>query len=449
MKINSQRLRKNYANKPELNNVLSNIAWLFIDKILRMGVGLLVGVWIARYLGPEKFGQLNYATAITGLLGSIAALGLPGIVVRDIVRKPETANQTIGTAAVLQLIGSLVAYILILTVIGYLRPNDTIARTITAILGATVLFKASEVVVYWFEAKVQSKFTVWVQNSAFVVFAIIKVLLIYNKAPVMYFIWAMLGEAIVVAVVLLWVMHAYGISLVLLSVSVERAKELLKDSWPLILSGISIMIYMRIDQIMLGQMIGVEAAGIYSAATRISEVWYFIPMAIVASMFPNIIEAKKNNEQEYYRRLQRLYDLMAGISVVASLLITLVATPVIRMLYGEAYLEAGLVLSIHIWASVFVFLGVAGEKWFLAENMQKIALQRSIVGAVSSVVLNLVLIPRYGVVGAAISLVISQGIAAWLYDAINKSTRIIFKMKLAALNPRSWISMIAYYYKKG
>lgn len=125
-----------------------------------MDVGLLVGVWVARYLGPEQFGLLNFATAFSGLFGAIAVLGLQGIVVRDIVRDPECASLTLGTAAVLQLVGGLVTYLLILVAIANLLPDDALARSIVAILGSMMLLKANDIAVFWFESQVQSKYTV-------------------------------------------------------------------------------------------------------------------------------------------------------------------------------------------------------------------------------------------------------------------------------------------------
>lgn len=299
MKLIPAFLHRRIAHRPNLVRIVDNIGWLFFDKLLRMGVGLLVGVWVARYLGPEQFGLLNFALAFTALFGAIATLGLQGIVVRDIVRDPEGARLTLGTAAVLQLVGGLAAYLLVLGAIGYLRPDDMLARSIVAVLGAMMLLKAGEIAVYWFESQVQSKYTVWVQNSVFLVFAAVKVLLILQQASLMAFVWVMLAEALVVAVILLVVMGRHGPALRSLRVSVERIAGLLRDSWPLILSAIAVTVYMKIDQLMLGQMIGDEAVGIYSAAVRVSEVWYFIPMAIAASVFPAILEAKKRSEAQY------------------------------------------------------------------------------------------------------------------------------------------------------
>jgi O-antigen/teichoic acid export membrane protein len=427
-------VRRRIAHRPNLVKIVDNIGWLFFDKVLRMGVGLLVGVWVARYLGPEQFGLFSFATAFVGLFGAIAGLGLQGIVVRDIVRNPSCKEETLGTAAVLQFIGSLIAYGLILGTIFWLRPDDTLAKVLVAILGSTMLFKASEVVVYWFESQVLSKYTVWVQNSVFLVFAAVKVVLILNHAQLVDFAWVTMAEALVVALLLGIMLGVHGPKLRHLRTTWSCTKTLMKDCWPLMLSGIAIMIYMKIDQIMLGQIVGDEAVGIYSAASRISEVWYFIPMMIVASVFPAILEAKKRSEEQYYQRLQHLYDLMVWLSVAVALPMTFLSRPVVTLLFGEAYAAAGPVLAIHIWASVFVFLGVASSQWFLAENRQVLSFQRTALGSVTNILLNFFLIPIWGAIGAAIATVISQIVAALLFDLILIETRKMFLMKLRSLN---------------
>jgi O-antigen/teichoic acid export membrane protein len=426
-------IHRRIAHRPNLVKIVDNIGWLFFDKILRMGMGLLVGVWVARYLGPEQFGLLSFATAFTGLFGAIAALGLQSIVVRDIVRDSDTAKVTLGTAAMLQFVGGLVAYLLILGAIAYMRPYDALARTIVAILGSMMLLKASDIALYWFESQVQSKYVVLVQNGTFLSFAAIKIALILNHAPLIGFVWAMLAEAVIVAIVLMAVMSKRGPVLSTLSFTTARARALLKDSWPLILAALAVTVYMKIDQIMLGQMIGDQAVGIYSAATRISEVWYFIPMAIVASVFPAILDAKKRSELQYYARLQKLYDLMVVLSIAVAIPMTFLAAPIVTFLFGETYAEAGPVLAIHIWASVFVFLGVASGQWFLAENRQMLSLQRTALGAFVNIFLNLWLIPDYGAVGAAVATVAANAIAAYFFDITRMETRSMFYMKTKAL----------------
>jgi PST family polysaccharide transporter len=200
------------------------------------------------------------------------------------------------------------------------------------------------------------------------------------------------------------------------------------------LSSIAVMIYMKIDQIMIGQMLGNDAVGIYSAAVRISEIWYFIATAVAASVLPAILEAKKHSEGQYRQRLQGLFDLMTWMAIIVAFPVTFFATPLVTMLFGADYSEAGGVLAIHVWATVFVFLGVAGGNWFLAENQQLISLQRTALGAVVNVLLNILLIPMMGVVGAAWATLISYAIAAMLSDVLQRATRDMFMMKLKSFN---------------
>ena len=445
MNIAPKFLRHRIAHRPNLVKIVDNMGWLFFDKVLRMGVGLLVGMWFARYLGPEQFGLFSFALAFVGMFGIVAGLGLQTIVVRDIVRDPACKEETLGTAALLQLLGGLLAYGCVLGSIFWLRPADTLAQLLVAILSSIMLFRFSDVALYWFESQVLSKYIVWVQNGGFLIFAMIKVVLILNYAPLLAFAWATAAEALIVAVLMFLMLGLRGPKLQQLHFSLLRAKILLADSWPLLISGMAIMVYMKIDQIMLGQMLGHVDVGIYSAALRISEVWYFIPTMIVASVFPAILEAKKRDEKQYVQRLQHLYDLMVWLSVAIALPMTFLSTPIVVALFGSAYAESGPILAIHIWASVFVFLGVASSQWFVAENRQILSFQRAVLGVVINVVLNYLLIPKFGALGAAYATVLTQASVCLMYDLLQKETRPMFVMKLNSFNP---IYMKSYLFKK-
>lgn len=434
MRFNPNAIFRGIRLRLNLAAVLANVGWLVFDRILRLGVGLLVGVWTARYLGPTQFGLLSFALACTGVIGSFALLGLQGIVVRELVRNPDTAGFTLGTAAVLLLIAGVGAYLLSIGAIHCLRPNDPIVCSIVALLGSLLVLKFSDISLYWFESQVQSKYVVIVQTGVFLVFSIIKAFLILQLAPLSAFVWAMFAEGVVVSVLLLVILHHYGPSLARLRASTAKAKELLRDSWPLALSGLAIMVYMRIDQIMIGQMIGDEAAGIYSAATRVSEVWYFIPMVIVATVFPTLLKTKKHSEDLYYLRLQQLYDSMVWLSILISLPLTFLAAPIIDLLYGASYAEAGPVLAVHIWASVFVFLGTVSGKWFVIENRLVMGLHRTLLGAGFNIALNFAFIPTLGPLGAAWATLVSYAVAALLADLMQSETRRMFRMKLRAFN---------------
>jgi len=431
LRILPAAFRARIEHRSGLQRALANTGWLFGDKVLRMGMGLLVGVWVARYLGPAQFGLLNYATAFVALFGSIASLGLQGIVVRDLVREPEDTQEILGTAFVMQLLGGLLALAVAVSAITWLRPGDTLARVMVAILGSTLLFKAADVSKYWFEAKVQSKYTVIVENTVFLAMAVGKVGLILSGASLMAFVWITLVETVLVAAGVLWVYQRRVGALVRWQLHFARARSLLKESWPLILSGLAVMVYMRIDQIMLGEMLGDDAVGIYSAAVRISEVWYFVPMSIVASVFPAIIEAKKTSEELYLRRLQKLYDLMVVMALGVAIVMTFCSNWVVVLLFGKSYAAAGGVLAVHTWAGIFIFLHVASGKWLVMEGFQKDALYRALFGAFMNVGLNVILIPTNGVLGAAYATVISYFFAVFLVS-IGKETRIAAWMMLKA-----------------
>ena len=419
-------LSSKIAHRPNLQKILVNTSWLFGDKILRMGVGLFVGVWIARYLGPEQYGLLSYAFAFVTLFTAVASLGLNSIVVRDLVQDPSTAETAMGTAFVLSVLGGFSAFGLSLLAISYARPNDELAKFIVVLLSLLMVFKATDVARYWFESQVQSKYVVWMENAVFLAVSTVKIGLIIAVAPLMAFVWAMFAESLIVAVGLLGVYAWRGGNLTAWHFQFARAKVLLNDSWPLILSGLAIMVYMRIDQIMLGQMLGDESVGIYSAAVRISEVWYFIPVVISASVFPSIIEAKKQGETLYYERLQKLSALMLLMALTGAIPMTFLSDWIIIFLFGNAYQLAGSVLSIHIWSGLFVFLGLTNGKWFIIEGLQRFYFYRTLFGAVLNIGLNLIMIPKFGIIGAAWATVVSQMCSNVLLNIFSRKTRIIF-----------------------
>ena len=427
------KLRRNLEQRHGLTNILNNIIWLFFDKFIRLGVGLLVGVWIARYLGPEQFGLLNYALAFVTLFTAVASLGLNSIVVRDLVQDPANADTTMGTSFVLSVLGGFSAFCLSLLAISYARPDDELAKFIVVLLSLLMVFKATDVVRYWFESQVQSKYVVWMENGLFLVFAAIKIVLIVAEAPLLAFIWALFAEGLLVSTGLMIVYARQGGEIRAWRAQISRVKNLIKDSWPLILSGLAIMVYMRIDQIMLGQMLDDESVGIYSAAVKISEVWYFIPMTIVASVFPSIIEAKKQGEARYYQRLQKLSGLMLLLALAGAIPMTFLSAWITDLLFGNAYQLAGSVLAIHIWSGLFVFLGLASGEWFIIEGLQKYYFYRTILGAFVNIGLNFIMIPKFGIIGAAWATVVAQLCSNILFNIFNRKTRVIFFMQCKSI----------------
>lgn len=422
---------------PNLRKILGNTGWLFTEKIVQMVLGLLVGVWITRYLGPERFGRFNYAIAIVGLFIPFAKLGLDNIVIRNLARDSSDKDETLGTAFVLKLIGSSLAFFVTLGVITVSTPSDSpnYWETIwlVGIVASGTLIQSFEIIDYWFQSQIQSKYSVLARNAAYVLMNGVKILLIQLKAPLITFAIAMVAEYLLSAIGMMIAYRFQGNLMKTWRVNFTLAKSLLRDSWPLILSGIVIMIYMRIDQVMLGQMVGEKSVGIYSAAVKISELWYFVPGAIVNSVFPSIVQAKEISEEIYYKRLQKLLVAVVILAYAVAIPVTFLAPQIVTLIYGQKYAEAGNILNIHIWAGLFVSLGVARETWITTEGLMKFSAVTAAAGAVVNIVLNYFLIPQYGGLGAAIATVIAQIVAAYAVGAIYPPTRKIFIQQTKAI----------------
>ena len=426
-------LRNRLESRQNLQKILTNTVWLFAERILRMGFGLVVGVWVARYLGPEQFGLFSYVLAFVALFGVFATLGLDDIVVRDIVRNPSDKDEILGATFSLKLLGGLVGILLTTAGILLLRPNDRLTHSMVAIIASGLIFQSFDTISFWFQSQVQIKYVVYAKNGAFILISLAKVGLILSHASLIAFAWAALAEIILGAVGLTLAYGANGHLVRAWRGSIARARSLLTDSWPLILAGLAIVVYMKIDQIMLGEMLGNQAVGLYSAATRISEIWYFIPVAIVSSASPSIVEAKAISDSLYYQKVDKLFRLMAVLAFSIVIPMTFFSGHIIDLLYGPEFAGAGSVLAIHIWAAVFVFLGVAQGPWTVNEGLMKLSLQRTVIGAVANVVLNLLLIPRIGVVGAAISTLIAQALSSCILNRFDRRTRRIFTLQMRAL----------------
>lgn len=432
-------IRKRLEGRLDLQKVIGNTGWLFSDKILRMGVGLFIGAWVARYLGPAQFGLMNYAGSFVALFAAFSTMGLDGIVVRNIVRDPSCQQEALGTAFVLKLIGSLVTLSLSLSTIFFLRPGEPLTFWLVGIAGAATIFQAFDAIDFWFQAQVQSKYTVYARNSAFLVVTAVKVVLIILKAPLIAFAWANFADIALGSIGLVLAYQKSGHSIRALKSSVAHAKLLLRDSWPLILSGLVGMIYLRIDQVMLGQMVGVREVGVYSAAVRIAEAWYFVPMAVSASVFPSIVEAKSLGDERFYKRLQKFYNLMALMGYAVAVPVTFLAGWVIKILFGVAYSEAGPMLAVLIWAGLFVNLGVARSSFLMTMNWTRVHFMTMVCGAVVNVVLNLLLIPHYGGMGAVIASLVAYWVAAhgscFVYGPMFKTGGMLTK---ALFYPKIW-----------
>lgn len=426
-----------FKNRSGLRAIITNTGWLFADRILRMGTSLFVGVWVARYLGKDQYGLFNYALAFVSLFSPILTLGLDDVVVRHIVSKSSSKEEILGTTFWLKLLGGIVSVFVAVGAMFFLGEHDTLKIWLVVILAIAGIFRAADTIELWFQSQVNSKYTVIAKNLAYLLSNLIKVGLILTKAPLLAFAWITLAEFAMGAIGLVIVYQVRGLSLQLWKWSFPIAKTLLKESLPLIFSGFAIMIFMKIDQIMLGQMRGNGDVGIYSAAVRISELWYFIPTTIVASVAPAIYAAKEKSETLYYQRIGKLLRLLSCIALAISVPMTFLSENIVLAMFGSKFAEAGPILAVHIWTSVFVFMGVATSPWFIAEGLNNVSLGKTLLGAIINIILNVLLIPKYAGMGAAIATIISQAVAAFISNGFDKRTQKLFKIQLQSILPFS------------
>jgi len=416
--------------------IVANIGWLMGDRILRMGASLLIGVQIARYLGAEQYGLMNFAIAICGILGSLASLGLDGIAVRELVRSPHHSTEILGSSYWMKLGAALIASVIAVVTILYIRPNNFLVAWLVVITAVGMVFnQVTETLDFWFQAQVQSKYVVLARNIGFWMIAGLKILLLWQRASLVAFVFAGLVEVVIVALCLGWV---YGRKILRWRISLSRCRILLKDSLPLLVSSAMIMIYMRIDQIMLAQMVSDAELGVYSVAVRFAEVWYFVPMAIASSTLPSIMKLAVDSEL-FFQRLQRLYNSMAALSYFIAIGMTVISPWLIEFLFGAEYARAANMLIVLIWSLLFTSLGVARSSFLTAMNWQKIHLATTTAGCVLNIVLNYILIPYYGGLGAAIASFIAYGVAAYVscffYKPLWRTAKMLTK---AMVYPKFW-----------
>jgi len=414
IKILPPKLKSKAENNHELRKIMGNINWLTAGIIFRDVIGLFVVAWVARYLGPEQFGMMNYAIAFVALFSTLSTLGLDNIVIRNLLLKPENKEKYLGTSFVLKLFGSFMMLLLSSIVIYFIQPEGTLVRVLVFIIAFGYIFKAFDVIDFWFQSKIQAKYTVYARSISFFIVSILKVVFILTQSPLVAFVLMFSLDFLLASLLLIffYIKEKEG-SLFNWKVSIDTVKELLKDSWPLILSGLAVTIYMKIDQVFIGNMLGQEELGIYSSAVKLSEAWFFIPTVVTASVFPAILNAKKKSEKLYYKRFQMLFDGFTWFTILVALVVTFLSPVIIRILYGQEYIEAAKVLSVHIWAGVAVFGGVGMGRYLIAENLTKISLFTTVLGAITNIILNIILIPKFGIMGAAYTTIATYFISTY------------------------------------
>lgn len=430
-----QSLRRLIRSRPLLARLLGNSAWQIGDSVFRMGTGVLVSAYVARYLGPAGFGLINLGVALFTLFTAVGQFGMNTIVVRDLVARPDERRIILGSALLLRLAGGLAAIVLSIGATIALRPGDYRCALVVLIIAFSAMPRAWDVIDYDYQSRIDSGPVVVARNLSFIMLAAVRTLMVVLHAPLESFAVAITAEAALATVLLLRRWRADGMAVSVRSATGKELRHLFWTGWPLVIAGMSISVYMRIDQVMLGRMLGDSGVGLFSAAVRVSEALYFLPLAVAASVAPALTAARRQSAAEYERRMLSVMRVLVWLALAVALTFAVLSRPLIHVLYGPAYGGAAAVLSIHAWVGVLVGLSVCSNQWLANEGLFKYTMYQTLVGAAVNVALNLSLIPRLGIVGAALASCAGQLVSVVVSTAFLPKARRLLVLQFAALVP--------------
>ena len=407
--------------------------WMFLEQFMRIFVALVAGIWVARYLGPSNFGILSYVLALIALLSSIAKLGLDDLVLREIANNSISKHdELLGTFFWMRVCG---AIIIIIPFIGIITFTDFVplSKYYSFIIFLSVFFQSFEVIFFYFQARVLGKIASISKIIQLSLSSFIKIYLILYESDLFWFIAILAFDYISLAVFYTYSLRVNKDLNFFTNFNNNLAKKLLVESLPLIFASVLVILYTRIDQIMIFYIIGENELGIYSVAAKLSEAFNFVPLIISASLLPAILNAKKININLYQERLTILYCFLSWFALALICLVLIFSTEIINLLFGYAYSSADEILLILTLNSLAVFVGILSNRQLIAERLGNIIFFKSLVAVILNIFLNLKLIPVYGAYGAAIASFISQFSAVYLYDLIDSRLHNQLRLKLKAI----------------
>ena len=411
-----------------------NAAWIIACKLIQAILGLMISMFTARYLGPEKFGVVNYAQSLVTFITPVAQLGLTSTMVHELVNHPEQEGEIVATAIGMSAFSSLLC---MAGLMGYVRlssPDEPETMLICGLYSLVLLMQSLELIQYWFQEKLLSKYSAILTLAAYSIMSAYQMYLLVTQKPVAWFALSKVLEYGIIAVGLL--LFYRRLSDGKLRWNEQIARRMIAQSWHYMVSFLMVMTFAQADRIMIKRMIGNTAMGYYSAAVVCANMTDFVFLAIIESLRPVILEDKRMNQQAYEECMSLLYCIVIYLSLLQSVFITLLARPIVNILYGQEYTNAVQALKIIVWYTAFSYIGTARNVWILGERKEKTLLLINFCGAVTNVGLNLLLIPRWGIEGAAFASLVTQMFTNWgigyLLPSIRENNRLIWK----GLNPR-------------
>jgi len=397
-------------------------------------------MYTARYLGPSNYGLISYASSVVAFVTPIMQLGLSSTLVQEFIADPESEGNLLGTSLVLNIISAIACIVGVVTFTYIANPGEKVTLIVCSLYSLTLVFQASEMTRYWFQAKLLSKYPSLVSLIAYTVVSIYKIFLLITGKSIRWFAITHVIEACIISVLLFIIYIRVGGKRLRFSLSL--GKKMLSKSKYYIIAGMMMVIYQQTDRIMLKLMLDESATGYYSAALSCIGMSGFVFSAILDTARPTILESKKESQEVYERRIILLSSVIVMISLLQSVGMTIFAKPLIWIIYGEQYFPAIPVLKLAVWYVAFGYIGSVRNIWILAEEKQRFLWIVDLSGAACNVLCNFLFIPALGVCGAALASMVTQFFANVILCFAMKTTRDCGILILKGLHPRRVTELI-------
>lgn len=401
------------------------------DYIFSLTASLIIGIAVARYLGPEMYGIIAFATAVYAVSVIIVSLGIDDIIMKDMMQQAEKQGSIQGSALFVKFAAAFLVYavVFIYCIINY---SGEKLYSVLIIAGA-VLFQPLSVFSCIFLINAQAKYTSIARMASYTLSSLLKIVLIILKAPVTYFAFAVFIDYAVLylTVVLMYKYKKYTVSN--WHIDTSYIKYILKSAVTLFAAVLFYTFYQKITVIIISSMYSDYTSGIYSAAIRLTEIWYMVPAVLMTAFYPAVVKAKQISEEEYNKRIKTLFYVTTIPFILMAFFAAILSPLIIKILYGEKYIESSIVLSLTIWSVPFISFYIISSKWFILENKVKHLLLRSVLSFILIIVLNYILGSMYYLEGFSLALLISSFISFFLTDLFFKDTRSLFFIKLSSM----------------
>ena len=418
-----------------MKKAFSNSVWSVANQFARVGSLAVITIALSRHFGPERFGSLVVALAFVRIFAAIGTFGLDRILVRHIVEQEQNAVALVREAFWLKLGIAALSYVAMAALIATIQRGDTLILAIAMIAGGGLLFQACDVFDYAFQARDRFPLSFLGRGVPIVLSTVLKLVAIFLNAPLLVFAVLEAIEAAFIGVTLS-ILYRRAISQRPRSISSStpiRWTRLLREGLPLVLGALAIMIYMRSDVILLGKMIGYQSAGIYAAATQISEACTLLPVALLPALFPMLVRWRRLGPEAYHRKFEQLFLGAVIAGLLFSLGLTFGGGAIVRLLFGVDYQASAGVLAVHGWTLIFIFIAITQSGYDVTEGLTWFSTMRVFAGAVLNIGLNILFIPRFGIIGSAVATLIAQVFSAVLLNALHPRTRPILRMQLMSI----------------